>query len=163
VNLIVAVTADWGIGCENRLLYRISEDMRRFKEMTIGKVVVMGHNTFKSLPDGLPLPERANIMLSANPGLCIPGVTVCESVAKLHDVLESYATEDVFVIGGESVYVQLLNSCENAYITKIERTPMADTFFPNLDELPGWWLAEESETKVSKTGIQFRFCEYVKI
>jgi len=160
MNLIVAVSDNWGIGNDNKLLYRIREDQQFFKNMTLGKVVVMGHSTFKSLPGEEPLPDRVNIVLSRNAELKIPGVTVCVSLKQLDEILKPYPTENVFIIGGESIYSQFLDSCDIAYVTKVESTPKADTFFPNLDLLPCWNVFEESERKTSKTGIVYRFCTY---
>jgi len=162
MNLIVAVSANWGIGYENKLLYRIRGDQQFFKDMTEGKVVVMGHSTFRSLPGGKPLANRTNIVLSRNPELRIPDVTICASIPQLNEILQAYATEGVFIIGGESIYSQFLDSCSHAYITKIESIPKADTFFPNLDALPNWQCIEESETKTSKTGLLYRFCTYIR-
>ena len=139
MNLIVAVSENWGIGHKNELLFRISEDLQRFKKLTTGKVVVMGHNTFKSL--GKPLPDRINIVLSKTEK--IPGVITCNSLEELNLVLENYPPDDIFVIGGEKIYNLLLNRCKFAYVTKIEATPPADAFMPNLEKLENWQLTHE--------------------
>ncbi|MCL1787998.1 MAG: dihydrofolate reductase [Defluviitaleaceae bacterium] len=160
MNLIVAVSAkDWGIGCENALLFHIPEDMKYFRATTKGKVVVMGHSTFKSLPGGKPLKYRTNIVLSRDTSLSIPDVIVCNSMDALFAQLKNYDTNDVFVIGGAVIYAELLSHCQKAYITKIDAALPADTFFPNIDVMPNWTLTEASEVKEYE-GIQFQFCVY---
>ena len=159
MNILVAVTSNWGIGCKNKLLFDIREDLQRFKEMTTGKVVVMGHNTLKSLPNGVALPNRVNIVLSRKTALTVPNAIVCNSTEQLFKTLETYPPEDVFVIGGQDIYFQLLNNCTHAYVTKIEATVDADTFFPNLDERNNWEICEESDTRESN-GVYYRFCTY---
>jgi dihydrofolate reductase len=147
MNLIVAVSNEWGIGYKNDLLFRISEDLLRFRELTLNKVVVMGHNTFKSLPNGKPLPRRTNIVLSREKNLQIPGAIVCDSLDALKKVLKNYDEKNIFIIGGEKIYSQLINFCNLAYITKVDANPPADAFMPNIDELPNWRLIEKSATK----------------
>jgi dihydrofolate reductase len=160
MNLIAAVSADWGLGCNNNLLFHIKEDLARFKQLTLSKVVIMGHNTFKSLPESRkPLPHRVNIVLSHTE---IPGVLNCTSEAELEIVLKNYDPKDVFVIGGEKIYNLLLNRCERAYITKVEACPPADVFMPNLDELPNWRLHEETRTKKTN-GFTYKFCTYANL
>ena len=159
MNLIVAVAKDWGIGCENQLLFRIPEDQKYFRAATIGKVVVMGHSTFKSLPGGKPLKDRTNIVLSRDAVLSIPDVIVCNSTEQLLEQLKAYNPDDVFIIGGAKVYSEFLNLCNKAYITKIDAVLPADTFFPKLDEMVNWKLTEESEIK-EHNGLTFKFCIY---
>ena len=143
MNLIVAVSNDWGIGYKNDLLFRIREDLQRFRALTINKVVVMGHNTFKSLPGGKPLPGRTNIVLSKKIAK-IPDTMTCNSISALETELKKYDLQDVFDIGGEKIYTQLLNYCRTAYITKVDANPNADAFMPNIDKLPNWRLFEET-------------------
>jgi len=162
MNLIVAVTANWGIGCENDLLFKISEDQRHFRRITTGKVVVMGHNTLKSLPNGKPLKNRTNIVLSRDTALEIDGVMVCNSIPHLLETLKAHNPADVFVIGGGVIYTMLLPYCNKAYITKFQASPLADTYLPNIDEIPGWTLAEESEVK-EFDGLKFTFCVYERV
>lgn len=148
MNLSVAVSSDWGIGYENDLLFRIPDDLNRFRELTLNKVVVMGHNTYKSLPKNRrPLPNRVNIVLSRDISLEIPGVLTCGSIEALEILLKNFDEKNIFLIGGEKLYVQLLNRCERAYITKVEASPPADAFMPNIDKLPEWNLKWESCTK----------------
>ena len=144
MNLIVAVDADWGIGCQGDLLFNIPADMRFFKSTTTGKIVVMGDVTLKSLPHSRPLPNRINIVLSLNPSFQAEGAIVCQTLAELFQLLASYDTKDVFVIGGAAVYNQLLPYCEYAYITKVHAKAKADKYLDNVDAMPNWQLVETS-------------------
>lgn len=144
MNLIASADAGWGIGCKNQLLVRIPDDMRFFREMTTGKVVVMGRWTMESLPNGI-LTGRVNIVLTRDTAFRAKGAVVVHSLDALRSELAQYDTEDVYVIGGESVYRQLLDECSTAYITKIDFTYSADAYFPDLDQLPEWELVTESE------------------
>jgi len=159
MNLIVAVSENWGIGYKNELLFRISNDLKNFRKITKDKVVVMGHNTFKSLPGSQPLKERTNIVLSRDKNLSIPGVEVCNSIKSLLIKTAKYNTCDVFVIGGEAIYSALLEYCQKAYITKVEATVPADTFFPNIDEIEHWNLVEKSD-EMDCEGLKYTFCVY---
>lgn len=159
MNLIVAVFSNWAIGYDNKLLARNPVDMKYFREKTLGKVVVMGRKTLESFPDGLPLKERANIIISENPDYKVPDAVVVHSFEELDRELEKYNIEDVFVIGGESIYRQLLPKCQKAYVTKVENAFEADTWFPNLDELEEWQLISKGEEQVYQE-LKFRFTEY---
>ena len=158
MNISVAVSSNWGIGYKNDLLFRISPDLKRFKKLTMGKAIVMGHNTFKSLPNQLPLPGRKNIVMSRNPSLTIPGVYVANSKEQ---VMEMVKNEQVFIIGGEQIYKLFLDDCTRVYLTKVRAAPPADAFFPNLDEKPEWHLAHKSELHYAD-GYEFMYYELVK-
>lgn len=158
MDIIVAVARDWGIGKDNDLLYHIPDDMKYFRKMTQGSTVVMGRKTLESFPGGNPLPNRTNVVLTRSKDYAKEGVIV------VHDFeeLESLGLEEpVFVIGGASVYRNLLSKCNRAYVTKIDAEKPADTFFPNLDENPDWELKSESET-YNFDGIDFKFTVYEK-
>ncbi|MBQ7464590.1 MAG: dihydrofolate reductase [Lachnospiraceae bacterium] len=138
MNLIAAVDKNWAIGFKNQLLAHIPEDQRFFRSMTEGKVVVMGRKTLESLPGGKPLKNRTNIILSRNPKLEVPGCTVCHSKEELEAELEQYPSQEIFVIGGEKIYTELVDMCDVAFITKIEREYEADAYFPDLDLQDDW-------------------------
>jgi dihydrofolate reductase len=158
MNLIVAVSAEWGIGYKNELLFRIREDLQRFRELTTGKVVVMGHNTYKSLPaNRQPFPNRTNIVLSRSTE--VPGVITCASLPALFEQLKNYVPQDIFVIGGEKIYTQLLNFCRTAYITKVEAAPPADVHMPNIDEMTNWQIHEQSSPKTSGS-LSYKYVTY---
>lgn len=160
MNLIVSADKNWGIGSKNQLLVRIPDDMRYFREMTLGKAVVMGRKTKESLPGGI-LQGRANIVLAHDAGYQAGGAVTVHSLDELHLELRKYATEDVFVIGGESVYRQLLGECDTAYVTKIDFSYSADSYFPDLDKQEGWKLAEESEEQ-TYFDIIYHYRKYVR-
>lgn len=149
MKLIVAVNEEWGIGCEGELLSRIPDDMAFFKQKTMGKVVIMGNSTFKSLPESKPLKNRINIIMSKDTTLRIRGAIVCNSLKDIIYVSNMCHTDDVFIIGGQSIYEQFLPYCSIAYVTKIVTRPpqKADKYFPNLDAMPSWKLVETSEKK----------------
>lgn len=159
MNAIAAVDSNWGIGYNNDLLLSIPEDMKYFRSMTAGKVVVMGLNTLRSFPGGEPLKNRTNIVLAASRRYKNKKALVCYSLEELLDLLKKYDTEDVFVIGGESVYRLLLPYCKRAYITKIEKEFKADRYFENLDQKEGWRLTDAGEL-MDYEGIGFRFTAY---
>lgn len=144
MKLIVSADENWGIGSNNQLLVHIPDDMRLFREATTGKVVVMGRKTRESLPNGT-LEGRVNIVLTHDQNYKAGNAVIVHSLEELYQELEQYDTNDVFVIGGSSVYRQLLDECDTAHVTKIDFAYSADTYFPNLDEAPEWELVAESE------------------
>ena len=162
MNLIVAVDENWAIGYKNELLTRNPEDLKYFKKITLNKVVVMGRKTLESLPLGLPLKQRTNIILSTNKNYTVLGATVVHSFQELDMELAKYKPEDIFVIGGESIYKQLLPKCKTAYVTKMQNSFKADTWFPNLDELEEWKMISEGEEQ-TYLDIKFRFTKYQQI
>ena len=159
MNIIASASSSWGIGNGNSLLFRIREDMRYFKETTTGNVVVMGRKTLDSLPDGKPLPDRVNIVLTRSRDFSRDGVTAVHSVEELMEELKKYDSE-IFVIGGGEIYNMLLPYCKRAYITKINAEREADTFLPDLDSDSAWQIKEQSETKKSRTGLEYSFVVY---
>lgn len=161
VNIIAAVDSNWAIGNKNTLLVRIPRDQKMFMEMTSGKVVVMGRKTLESLPQKQPLGNRINIVLSADKKYKAKGATVVSSLDELFAELKKYDSGDIFVIGGESVYRQLLPYCDTAYITKIERVYEADAHFPRLDVMMEWELREESEEQ-TYFDVEYYFRKYCK-
>ena len=145
MNLIAAVDNNWAIGKHNHLLVRIPMDKKFFRETTTGKVVVMGRKTLESFPDGRPLKMRTNIVLTHNPDYKVDNAIVVHSLDELHQELKKYNSEDIYVIGGEKIYEELLDECDVAHITKINYSYDADAYFPNLDERPEWKITADSE------------------
>lgn len=145
MNIIVAVDEHWAIGYKDRLLVSIPNDQKHFREETTGKVVVLGRKTLQTFPQGQPLQNRTNIILSGNKNYQVKDATVVHSVEELLEELKQYRTEDVYVIGGESIYRQLLPYCDTAHVTKIDHTYEADSHFPNLDEDPEWEITADSD------------------
>jgi len=144
MKAIVAVTSNWGIGLAGELLLKLPEDMKRFKEMTIGKVVIMGSKTYKSLPNGQPLPERNNIVLSTNPNLNHRGIIQAECLKDLFSYLKKLNTDDIYIIGGQSIYEQFLPFCSEALVTRINADFSYDRYFPSLDIARDWELTKTS-------------------
>ena len=145
MNFIVAVDKNWGIGFKNNLLVKIPADMKFFREMTTGKVVIMGRKTLKTFPNGLPLKNRTNIVLTENRDFKIKDAVIAYSVDEVLKLIASYDPADVFCIGGESVYKQFLPFCDTVHATCIDQAFEADAFFPNLDEDPDWFIAADSD------------------
>ncbi|MDD2586012.1 MAG: dihydrofolate reductase [Syntrophomonadaceae bacterium] len=161
MKVIVAVDSDWGIGYRGKLLQRIPEDMKFFKQMTLGKVVIMGRETFESLPGKQPLKDRINIVLSKHKCFDNKKVTICHSLNELFFELEKYNNDDIFVIGGESIYSQLLPFCTEAYVTKIESKYVADKYFVDLDRSESWTPVTASSPHIYQD-IYYRFLKYIK-
>lgn len=145
MNLIAAVDKNWAIGKDNKLLVQIPMDMKFFRETTTGKVVVMGRKTLESFPNGLPLKNRTNIVLTHNENYDGKGAIVVHSMEELREEFKKYNSEDIYVIGGEQIYKALVDDCDVAHITKINYAYDADAYFPNLDEKPEWKITADSE------------------
>ena len=139
MELIVAVYDDWGIGCEGTQPVALSVDRKFFREMTKGAMVIAGRRTIADFPGQKPLPGRVNVALTRTQQE-IPGFTVCTSPEEAVELAKS--AERAMVIGGGSIYRQMLPYCDIAYITKVHTIIKCDTYFPNLDEMEDWYLAE---------------------
>ena len=156
MELIVAVYDDWGIGCEGTQPIALSADRKFFREMTRGAMVIAGRKTIGDFPGGKPLPGRVNVALTRTVKE-IPGFTVCASA---EEAMELAKTADrAMVIGGGSVYLQMLPYCDTAYITKVHTTTPCDTYFPNLDERDDWSLAQTMMSG-EEDGIAYEMCLY---
>ena len=145
MNLIANVDQNWAIGKNNQLLVKIPADMKFFREMTTGKVVVMGRKTLESFPNGLPLKNRTNIVLTHDKTYQVKDAIVVYSMEELREKLKDYDSKDIYIIGGESIYRQLVDECDVAHITKVDYAYDADAYFPNLDEKPEWKITQDSE------------------
>ncbi len=159
MKLIVAVDSRWGIGKNGDLLKSIPDDMLYYRATTRGKVVVMGYTTLLSLPNSKPAPGRLNLVLADIPGLRVSGAVVCSTMEQLHRLIGCFAPDDVFDIGGGSMYRQLLPYCCAAHITKMRFDGDADTYIPDLDALPEWSVESESELKEHE-GTPYSFVVY---
>ena len=159
MNIIVAVDRNWAIGYKNKLLVSIPADMKFFRSTTTGKVVVMGRKTLESFPNGLPLKNRINIVLTANREFKVKDAIICNSVEELLEELKKYDSDDNYVIGGDSIYHQMLPYCNVAHVTKIDHAYEADTWFPNLDELPEWEITADSEEQ-TYFDLEYQFLKY---
>ena len=162
MNAIAAVDRNWAIGRNNGLLVSIPADMKFFRQMTTGKVIVMGRKTLESFPNGLPLKNRTNIVLTSRPDYSVKDAVIVHSLEELTAEIEKYDTDDIYVIGGESIYRQLLPMCSTAHITKIDHAYEADAWFPNLDEDPAWRVTADSDEQ-TYFDLEYRFLKYEKV
>ena len=144
IKLIVAVDRNWAIGNNGKLLTNIPDDTRFFNQVTMNQVVIMGRKTLESLPQGQPLPNRINIVISRNPNYKVEGATVVGSIEEALKEANKYTT-DIYVAGGASIYIGMLKYCEEALVTYIDYSYQADTRMVNLDKRPEWVLVDESE------------------
>lgn len=162
MKLIVAVDRNWAIGKNNRLMWSIPADMKFFRETTKGNVVIMGRKTLESFPQGQPLPERVNIVLTRDPGYRVKGATVVHSVEEAVKEAGKCTPKELFVIGGESIYRQMLPLCDTAYVTKIDHAFDADTYFPNLEEDEEWRMTKISEEQTC-FDLEYYFTVYERV
>ena len=161
MNIIVAADQNWAIGKDNKLLISIPADMKFFRTTTTGKVVVMGRKTLESFPGGQPLKKRTNIVLTRDKNYKVKDAIVVHSIEEVLEELKKYDSEAVYVIGGDSIYSQMLPYCDTAHVTKIDFAYEADSWFPNLDEDPEWKIAEESEEQ-TYFDLEYTFVKYVR-
>ena len=161
MNLIAAVDKNWAIGLRNKLLVSIPADMKFFREVTTGNVVVMGRKTLESFPNGQPLKKRTNIVLTSDPDYQVKDAVVVHNMDELHEELKKYPSDSIYIIGGESVYRQLLDECDVAHITKIDYEYEADAYFPNLDENPEWEITADSDEQ-TYFDLAYYFYKYEK-
>ena len=159
MELIVAVFDDWGIGKDGTQQVALSADRKFFRETTRGAMVIAGRRTIEDFPGKKPLPGRVNVAISRNVKE-IPGFTVCKSTDEAAELAKT--AQRAMVIGGGSIYRQMLPFCDTAYITKIHLTPESDTFFPNLDEDPAWEL-KEVMLSGEEDGIGYEMCLYKRV
>ena len=159
MDAIVAVYEDWGIGKNGTQPIALSADRKFFRQTTKGALVIVGRRTVEDFPGKQPLPGRCNLVLSRSEQE-IPGFTLCRSPQEAAELAKT--AKRAFVIGGGSIYRQLLPYCEHAYVTKVHCTPESDTFFPNLDESPDWEL-ETILQSGEEAGIGYEMCLYRRI
>lgn len=145
MQLIVAVDHNWAIGNGTKLLVRIPEDQKFFRETTMGNVVVLGRKTLAEFPGGQPLKGRKNIILSRDKNYMVKDAIVVHSKEELFEELKQYESDSIFVIGGETIYDMLYEYCDKAHVTKINYSYQADKYFPNLDENENWKITADSD------------------
>ena len=159
--ILVAVDRKGAIGKDNGLLYRVPEDMKNFRALTTGNVVVMGRKTLESFPGGKPLPNRLNVVLSSRYENTegYENLLVARSALELFTLLEEHGKDKkVYLCGGESIYKAFCGACDGAVITEIDsETPDADAFFPPLQPEDGWQVEETTEWAESASGLRYRF------
>ena len=161
MNLIVAVDNNWAIGSKNELLIRIPNDHKHFREETTGKVVVLGRKTLETFPQGMPLKNRINIILSKDPNYQVKDAIVVHSVEEALQECKKHKGE-VFVIGGESIYRAMLPYCNIAYVTRTDHVYEADTWFPDLEKDPDWQKTAETDEQ-TYFDLEYVFAKYERI
>jgi dihydrofolate reductase len=163
MKAIVIVDEKWGIAKNGDQPFYIPEDLKFFKEKTLGKVVVMGRGTLAALPRRLKfLPDRINVVLTRQRDFVCRGVVIRNSIEDLEFYLAGYAPEDVFVIGGAEIYEQLLERCSKVYVTKVFADAECDKFFPNLDRMDEWKCVKSSAVSVHNS-VAYWFREYERV
>lgn len=159
ISIIVAVSEDWGIGKNNDLLWNISEDLKRFKRLTTGNTIIMGKKTWESLPRR-PLPGRKNVVLTDNQKEIIEGAVTCYSIDDA--ISKCGKQEEVFIIGGGSIYRQFMPVADKLYITHVHSKAPADIYFPEID-MKIWKVAEKEDFEVSDTNpVAYSYVIYVR-
>lgn len=156
MDLIVAVYDDWGIGKDGTQPIALSADRKFFRQTTKGAMVIVGRRTLEDFPGKQPLPGRVNVALTRSEAE-IPGFTLCHSPEEAEALAKT--ADRAFVIGGGSVYRQLMPYCSRAYVTKVHCQPESDTFFPNLDQDPAWVL-EACLQSGEENCIPYEMCLY---
>ena len=159
MNIMVTVDERWAIGSGEKLLVQIPRNQKLFMEETAGKVVVVGRKALQTFPQGLPLQGRTTIVLSKNTEYKVKGALVVHSVKELLEELKKYPTEDIYVVGGESVFAQLLPYCNVVHVTKIDHAYAANKHFANLDTDPAWTITAESDEQ-TYFDIAYEFLKY---
>ncbi|MCR5687213.1 MAG: dihydrofolate reductase [Lachnospiraceae bacterium] len=159
MKCIAAVDSNWAIGFKGKLLVSIPNDQKMFRNETLGKVVVLGRKTLETFPNGLPLKGRTNIILSRDPDYSVKDAVVVHNDEELSDVLKNYDTDDIYIIGGESVYRKYVPYCDTAIITKMDQAYESDAFFPDLDSDENWEMVAESE-EFTYFSVEYTFREY---
>ena len=160
MKLIAAVDNNWAIGYKDKLLVHIPEDMKNFRNLTMENVVVLGRKTLAGFPNGMPLQGRTNIILSTREDFKAKDAIIAHSEEELLEILKDYDSDSVFIIGGGTVYKMLEPYCDTAYITKIDYSYQADTYFPNLDEKDNWELESTSE-EMTCFSMEYYFLKYI--
>ncbi len=162
MNLIAAADRNWAIGNSGRLLVQIPADQNYFRELTKGKVIVLGRKTLATFPNGIPLTQRVNLILSSDKNFSVRGGIVVHSIEEALEELKQYAEEDIFIVGGASIYRQFLPYCKRAYITKIDYSYQADCYMPNLDKEREWEADVVSEEQ-TYFDLEYYFYQYKRI
>lgn len=161
MNAIVAVDKNWAIGNKGKLLVSIPNDQKMFRQETTGKVVVLGRKTLATFPGGLPLKNRTNIILTSDKDFKAGEAIIVHSVDELLEELKKYPTESIYIIGGDSVYKQMLPYVDVCHVTYIDYAYEADTYFPKLSEMPEWKKEVETE-EMTYFDLEYTFQKWVR-
>lgn len=156
VCIIAAVSENRAIGKDNKLLWRIPEDLKQFKELTTGHPIIMGRKTFESI--GRPLPDRLNIVITSDQSFKAHGCTVCHSLDEAIETAKSKDQDRIFIIGGGKVYEESIGLVDKLYLTLVEGEHEGDTFFPDYSNFNNVLSERASESE----GVRYRFLELKK-
>ena len=162
MKAIVCADRNWGIGKDNSLLVRIPTDQKFFRNETLGKVVIMGRKTLESFPHQKPLKDRINIVLTKNPEYQAEGAVIVHNLEELEEALRGYPEDDIYCIGGDSIYRLLLPMITEVWVTRVDFSYEADSYFPDLDSDPAWKLVFESEEQ-TYFDLAYQFTRYERI
>lgn len=161
VSMVVAVDKNWGIGNKGDLLIKIPQDIKFFKNLTTDNVVIMGRKTLESLPNKLPLKDRVNIVITSDKDYKVNDVIVVHSIEEALEEAKKYEGKEIYNIGGGSIFNQMIDYCDAAYVTFIDYAYEADTYCPRIDKMPEWVLENEGEEQ-TYLDIAYNFRKYVK-
>lgn len=159
MKCLVTADSNWAIGKAGGLLVSIPSDRKMMHNETAGKVIVMGRNSLKNYPNSLPLAGRTNVILSHNSEFSVRGGIVAHDDDELAEILSQYDSDDIYFVGGESVYEKYLPYCDTVIVTKIDQIYDADAYFPNLDCDENWQLVAESDEQ-TYFSVEYTFREY---
>lgn len=159
MNMIVAVDENWAIGNKGSLLVRIPADHKNFRNETIGKTVVLGRKTLETFPQKQPLAGRTNIIITHNEDYKAGDAVIVHSLDELLDKLKEIPDDEIYIIGGSSVYDMMLPYCNTVHVTKIDHKYEADAYFPDLDASDEWRITAESDEQVY-FDLTYRFIKY---
>ena len=161
MNAIVVTDKNWAIGRDGGLLFSLPTDMKRFRTLTMGGTVILGRRTLVSFPGGKPLPDRRNIDISHDGDLLIDHAEIAATPEEAVSMTAGDDPDKIWVIGGGSIYAALLARCKRVYLTLVDAAvEEPDTYFPNLDKLPGWEMVSSGEP-MEENGLTFRFIDYI--
>jgi len=153
ISIICAISENRAIGKDNKLLWYITNDLNRFKELTSGHVVLMGRNTFLSI--GRPLPNRTNIIITQDKRYKAAGCIVCYSLEEAIETAKQYEEDEIFIIGGGQIYKQTIGLVDKLYLTVVESEFEADTFFPDYSAFKNVVFEKSEESD----GYKYKFLE----
>lgn len=156
ISIICCVGQNLAIGKNNRLLWSIPEDLKHFQKITEGHAVIMGSKTFTSI--GKPLPKRTNIVVAKDPGLTYEGCLMARSLEEAFEIAKKHEQQEIFIIGGGSIYKQTINLADKLYLTVVEDNPEADTYFPDYSA----FSKVISEEKHQSGNLKFKYLELTK-
>jgi dihydrofolate reductase len=166
MRIIAAVDRNWGLGYENELQFRISADLKRFRQLTTGGIIIYGRKTLQTFPGGKPLKNRINLILSTeipdmeNAVICRNQKEAFSTIRKYFE--QGYFSDQIYIIGGASVYEQFLPYCRQAMITYIHDHKAADCYFPDLDKSESWILTEKTDIQ-KENDLRFEYRVYTNI